>query len=39
MAAHLAALDLFGVMGRQKSDEEVQETLRNPHRMKGVELP
>ncbi|WP_299427168.1 hypothetical protein [uncultured Meiothermus sp.] len=39
MAAHLVALDLFGVLGRQASDEQVQDTLRNPHRMKGVELP
>jgi hypothetical protein len=38
MAAYVACLELFGPTGPE-NDDVVQDILRNPHRMKGVEIP
>lgn len=38
LAAHVAASEMFGPL-RRTGDEAILETLQNPHRMKGVELP
>lgn len=38
MTAYVASLELFGVTGPENEDV-VQDILRNPHRMKGVEIP